>query len=186
MHLDERVVGLDPPPHLRDVDLVAPGRPGHVGVDLEEERCPADEARRVVGADAEREVAVTVRRCDGCHHERIARSALHEVVDLREVVGDEVDGALVEARPRDVREEVRHVAQAIAEVPCIIGRSRRACIWCTSTRSRRSACLSTASRTVTGSPLEIGTIRSASGPMWSMTASGELARRASRRSVVFI
>ncbi len=62
LDLDERAVRPAPPFDLADVELVAAERARHVFGDLEEEPGPPDEAGRVVGRDAEREVAVAVGR----------------------------------------------------------------------------------------------------------------------------
>ena len=52
--LDQRVVGLGPADDLADVDLVAPERPRHLLVGLEEEPGAPDERRDVVGVEANR------------------------------------------------------------------------------------------------------------------------------------
>ena len=62
LDLDQGPVGPAPACDLADVELVASERPRHVVGDLEEEPGPPDEARRVVGGYAEREVAVSVGR----------------------------------------------------------------------------------------------------------------------------
>ena len=110
---------------------------GICAVGFEEEPGPADERRDVVGVESEAEVAVAIgRRCGG-EHERIGRARPQDGAHLAEVVGDEVDRARAEARPSDVRQEVRHVTEPVAEAPCRYGRSCSACIWWTRTPESR-------------------------------------------------
>ena len=100
-----------------DVDLVAPERPRHRLRHLEEEPGASDEARRVVGRHAEREVAVPVGRGGGGDHERIGGPHLHQLVHLGEVRRNEPDRAGREVRPRHVRQEVGDVAAADRRTP---------------------------------------------------------------------
>ena len=60
LDLDELAVAATPADDLGDVDLVAAERTRHVVGHFEEDAAPPDEARGVVGRDAEGEVAVPI------------------------------------------------------------------------------------------------------------------------------
>ena len=120
-HLDEGPVDLGPAGDLADVDLVAPERARHPGVDLEEERHRADERRDVVAVGAQREVPVPVHRGRRRQHQRALRRLPQQARHLAEVVGDELAAALVERRSGDRGQEVRHVQQVVAELAVQVG-----------------------------------------------------------------
>ena len=104
--LDQRIVRLTPPDDLGDVDLVASERAGHLPIGFEKEAGSPDERRDVVGVQPEAEVAMTVRRRRRGQHQRVTGSGAQDVAHLAEIVRDQVDRSLVEARPGDVGEKI--------------------------------------------------------------------------------
>ena len=114
--VQQRPVDLAPPGDLRDVELVAPERARHPHVGLEEEAGPTDERRHVVGRDPEAEVAVPVDRRGRGDDQRIVgawRRGSGRISEKFAGTRSIVPGR--EARPGDVRQEVRAVADAVAE-----------------------------------------------------------------------
>ena len=115
-----------------------------------------DQAGHVVGVGAEREPAVAVGRRRRGDHDRHRRHVVEDVRHLGEVGGGEVDAALGEAGPGDVREEVRDVAQA--RVRRRGGRAGRATSASGAPARPRGSgpAASSAAMSVSGSPLASG------------------------------
>ncbi len=84
-------------------------------LDFEEQRRPSEHRGDVVAVRPQREEPVTVGRRGGDDHQRFGEPA-EQGRHLAEVRRDEVDRAGGEVRAGDGREEVRDVAQPIAEV----------------------------------------------------------------------
>ena len=146
---------------LRDVHVAVAEGKGHVGVDLEHHRARlGDGGHGVVGAEAEREVAVVVHRRRHAEHD-VGRNlpAFDHARDLGEVVGNEVDPARLPARARGAAVEEGHVADVLARWP---GRCRRTCAWQGSARpsrrGNRRRCSDSAVSRVGGSPTPVGTM----------------------------
>jgi hypothetical protein len=106
--------------------LVASERPRLLGVGFQEEPGASDERGGVVSVESKAEVAMSVDRRRGGQYERVMRAVTQEVAHRAEVIGDEIDRAGLEARPGDMRQEVRHMTEPIAEgsvqVPTIVER----------------------------------------------------------------
>ena len=64
---------------------------------------------------------MTIGRRGRSEHEWINGPIAQDVAHLAEVVGHEVDGPRSETRSRDVRQEVRHVTHAVAELGMQVG-----------------------------------------------------------------
>jgi hypothetical protein len=118
---DQWIVGFGPADDLADVELIASEGARHLAVRFEKEPRPSDERGDVVGTDTEAEVAVTIRRRRRGEHQRICRVLAKDGSHLAEVVGDQFDGAGSKAGSRHVRQEVRDVAQIVAELLVQIG-----------------------------------------------------------------
>ena len=120
-HLDQGVVGLAPSDDLADVHLVSPEGAGHAWVGLQEEPSSPDERGDVVRVQPEAEVSVAVGRRRCRDDQWIGGAGSEDRAHLAEVVRDQVERALSEAWPRDVREEVRDVTKTITECSVEVG-----------------------------------------------------------------
>ncbi len=108
--LDERCLGLAPAEDLTLVQTVRARGSWHRRIDLHDERDESDHRCGIVGADAEREVPVLVRRAD--RRQDDSRALLdHELRNLGEVRRDERQRAVVERGSGDVGEEPRDVVE---------------------------------------------------------------------------
>ncbi|MCY1528388.1 hypothetical protein D9M68_634900 [compost metagenome] len=118
-----RLAALDQRRHLRDVHVAVAVRIGHVGVHLEHDRARLRHGgHRVVGAQAQREVAVRVhRRGHAEHHVGRDLPALDLRRDLGEIVRNEVDPACLPARARGTAEEQRDVAHVLDRLGVDVG-----------------------------------------------------------------
>jgi hypothetical protein len=112
---DQRIVGLDPPEHPAEMQLVLARRARHAGVRLDEDRDVTGERGTVIGVRPQRDPPVPVRGRRGDDEQRIGRVGAQQRGHAAQVVGHELHRAALEVLAERRREEVGDVAEPVAE-----------------------------------------------------------------------